>query len=347
MRHLTTLIKYLPYIIFITIIFSGCSSTQVEEEDTLPDIIFLSDRTGRMELHTLQIETGEVEILDMPDFPSEASVESYAWSPKVNKWFFSLSTAEGNDIYSLELGTGNWERITEMPSVIKSPIVPSPSGEYLAFIGFMNGTDVFIIDTNGTDLVHKEFAQSSEIFPVWTEDSDHLIFRSDLNGLPNIFMIDKYGENLQNVSNGPGVDGLFDVSNISDKIVFESDRDGNRDLFVAELGEQDYLNVTSHPARDVSPIWSPDETYILFQSDRDGGEDLYILNIDQNVVTRLTSSPDVGELNPVWCPDSQCVLFNANQNDNQDIFQVNLDGEIINLTNSEANEISPEWWTQQ
>ena len=336
--------RFLRFLFLIVIlIFTSCSAENISMGDTDQTIFILSDRTNKMELHTFQLNSGKFEYIDFTDLSEETVIESYAWSPKINKWFFSLTTSEGNDIFSLDFDGRNLNRITEIPEVQKSTILPSPSGKHVAFIGFSNGMDIYIAHLKGNEIFHLNLPYSNESAINWTMDSNFLIFRSDLNGLPNIFSINNKAENLENISNGPGVDGLFDLSQQENKIVFESDRDGNIDLFTAEIGDTEYINITSDPARDTSPHWSPNGKYILFQSDRDGGEDLYLIDTDSYSVSRLTFTPEIGELNPVWCPDNTCVLFNANQTGNQDIYKVTVEGELKNLTKTETNEISPQW----
>lgn len=336
------IISNLLLLFFIPLILLSCSKTPIEPVNYSPDIYYLSDKSGKPEIYTMEVSKRAIELLELSDLPTDMKVESLAWSQTSYTWFFSLSDQEGNDIYSLDRNGKNLQRITQTPSIIKSPIVPSPNGKFIAFIGYSNNLDLYVIGSNGEAVGYLDLLQSNESHPTWTSDSKHIIFRSDHGGLPNIYSVEINGKNLTNLSKGPGVDGLFDISIISNRLVFDSDRDGNRDLFIVDLGSENYINLTNDPSRDLSPKWSPNEKYILFQSDRDGGEDLYMLELEVKQITRLTHSPEVGELNPIWCLDSQCIIFNSNNGyGNQDLFMVTLDGKLNKLTTSDSNDYSP------
>lgn len=325
---------------------NACVASATLPEEPEEGILFQSDRDGSVRFYLLSKTKEETVELTFPDLPVDSKIEGFSWSSKTEKWFFSLTNELGNDVYSFDVNGQNIKKITDTPMVTKAPLAVSPDGMQISFVGYSLGADILIVESTGDDYTNLTPYKSTDHYPVWTPDNKHIVFRSDYNGLPNIYMIDIDGKNLTNISNGPGVDGLFSVSSDGSRIVFDSDREGSRDLFVANLGEDSYVNITKHPARDIDPKWSPDSQYVLFKSDRDGGEDLYLLKLSDNSVIRLTNSPDNGELNPIWCLDSQCIIFNANLNGQQDIFQVNLDGSIVNLTNSPANEYSPQIWSE-
>jgi hypothetical protein len=68
------------------------------------------------------------------------------------------------------------------------------------------------------------------------------------------------------------------------------------------------------------------------------------MNPDGSVVTNLTNSNSVGELQPAWSPDGTKIAFYSDSSGNLDVFTMNADGSgQTNVTNNLASDEAPAW----
>ena len=134
----------------------------------------------------------------------------------------------------------------------------SPNGKMISVIsGDWNGSQVFVMNADGSNLKQITFTASPRIYPgypkdgncnaVWSPNNARLAYVSYENGSPDIFVIN---------SNGTG----------------------NKRL-------------TNTPLRDESPCWTKDGNYILFSSNRnlDLSSEIYIMRPEGQSQTPLTN----------------------------------------------------------
>ncbi len=68
-------------------------------------------------------------------------------------------------------------------------------------------SEIFVMNSDGTNPVNISNNAAFDGWPVWTTDGKKILFASNRNGPANtsqIFIVDPYGNNLQQLSNGPG-----------------------------------------------------------------------------------------------------------------------------------------------
>jgi Tol biopolymer transport system component len=140
----------------------------------------------------------------------------------------------------------------------------SPDGTLIAFASDRGGDgyDMYVMGADGTGLkrlttgAHNDFSRS------WSPDSREIAFNGNRHGTGQIFIMDRDGGNMRQVTDNPGSTPAFSPGG----------------LFPSFRG-------------DVTPVWSPDGRKVVFSSDRNGHFEIYTINTNGTGLKRLTNTP--------------------------------------------------------
>ncbi|MCM0605461.1 MAG: PD40 domain-containing protein [Xanthomonadaceae bacterium] len=165
----------------------------------------------------------------------------------------------------------------------------------------------------------------------------------------DIFVANRKGEVLEQLTNTPGYDAEATVSPLRDKIVFTSTRGGDLDLWIMDIDGTNQKQLTYGLGYDGGAFFSPDGKRILFRASRPETEvekdkykklllqglveptnmEIYLMDIDGTNLKKVTS---LGRANwaPFFHPDGKRILFSSNHHSNKgrifNIFMINEDG---------------------
>jgi len=84
----------------------------------------------------------------------------------------------------------------------------------------------------------------NDIEPFWSPDGEHIVFTSDRDGNPNIYIMDADGSNVTLLTDGPGNDNNPSWSPDGDRIAFSSDRDGDWEIYVMDADGSNTIQLT-------------------------------------------------------------------------------------------------------
>ena len=218
---------------------------------------------------------------------------------------------------------------------------------------------------------------------VYGQEKNRILFGSDRDGTPEIYVMDADGANLVRLTTDAWVQ-ISPVTKVTSlawspdgtRIAFIADRAGDRRIFVMNADGTDLVRLTDHPAGNGAPAWSPDGRRIAFPLQRFGNDEIFVINADGTELVNLThhSADDAA---PVWSPDGNRIAFTSNRSGNNEIYMMNavvegrryfrrdgaevseedynkllpfLKGEVItgtadplNVTNHPADDGSPVW----
>lgn len=177
--------------------------------------------------------------------------------PDDNSIIFSSSNNTWTGIYKMNLDGNNKILLTPQNKSYGDPKI-SPSGSMIAVTSNdLSGSQIFVMNSNGSNLKQLTFTVSSRIYPgtppdgncnpIWSPIENKLAYVSYENGSPDIFIIN---------SNGTGNKRLTDT-----------------------------------PLRDENPIWTKDGNYIIFSSNRNPNvaSQIYIMRNEGQLQTPLTN----------------------------------------------------------
>jgi len=146
-------------------------------------IAFISMSDGSANLHIMNADGSGRQNLNT--IPSTANDGSPSWSPDGQRLVFT-SEREGNpnnhEIYTIDLNGQNLQRLTTN-GVMDYNSVWSPDGRWIAYYaeqrtsdGIHQGTDVFIMESDGSNRRQLTFGQGTEHDLTWSLDSTSLAF---------------------------------------------------------------------------------------------------------------------------------------------------------------------------
>jgi Tol biopolymer transport system component len=165
----------------------------------------------------------------------------------------------------------------------------------------------------------------------------------------DIFVADRKGKILKQLTNMPGYDAEATVSPDGKKIVFTSMRSGDLELYTMNLDGSDVRQVTNQLGYDGGAFFSPDSKQLVFRASRPttteeqttykqllqqglvqpSSMEIYVCNVDGSNLRQVTK---LGGANwaPYFHPSGKTILFSSNHHTQSgrqfNIFSVQLDG---------------------
>ena len=227
----------------------------------------------------------------------------FSWSPTGKQIYIACT----NRLCAMDIDGNNPFQVN--PSIIGQTIDDidvSSDGLHLVFstgILFQTSTkQIYIMDIDGSHL-QPLFTISSfnDISPRWSPDHQHIVFVSDRNGVPEIYVTNIAGDDVKQLVDSTSKKSYPAWSPDGKQIAFVAYQDGNDDIFSVNADGTNLKQLTNNPAGDNQPDWSPDGKYIAFSSNRDGIAQIYVMNSDGTNQHQLLQNRMPGIL-PRWLP---------------------------------------------
>ncbi len=145
----------------------------------------------------------------------------------------------------------------------------SPDNKKLAFISDRDGNpNIYVIEKEIEDPKCSDDAEStlglyqltdtegSEYDISWSPDGRQILFVSERDGNPEIYVMDNSGNNVVRLTRNDKVKDVQPVWSPDGKnIAFASDLDGDFDIFIMNNKGEDQKRLTNNDASDVDPSW--------------------------------------------------------------------------------------------
>ena len=186
--------------------------------------------------------------------------------------------------------------------------------------------------------------------PAISPDGRWLVFCSERNGNPDLFLVDlKNPGTPRLLLGGAAMEDAPTFSPDGRQLAFVSTREGNADIYVVAFDSRKKLsyaqakNLTGHSRGDFNPAFSPDGKWIAFASDRDGykASEIYLMKSDGSQVSRLTRSAG-WDGSPAWARDGKTIYFYSERDGKPRVYRINRDGTAPSpLTPKGAPALSP------
>jgi Tol biopolymer transport system component len=185
-------------------------------------------------------------------------------------------SGDDGEIHVLSLSTGEDRTVTSIPG----PQFDPDGHEHLLVFrdscaGVNVNDDIAVIRAYG--IGYRNLTRSpdaNEWGPVWSPDGQRIVYSSDENGIPQLFVMDAGGSNARQLSDVWGEYPAWSPD--GSRIAFASSMGGSTpfgdpdyDVFVMNADGSDETNLTTTPdSNEGYPTWSPDGAWIAFESTR-------------------------------------------------------------------------------
>jgi TolB protein len=178
-------------------------------------------------------------------------------------------------------------------------------------------------------------------------------------GTYDIYVANKKGRIIRQLTKTPGYDAEAVVSPKGDKIVFTSDRTGDLELWTMNLDGSDQRQITNALGYDGGAFFSPDGTKLVFRASRPQTEEekkeyldylkkglvaptnmeIFTCNVDGSNLKQITK---LGKANwaPFYHPGGKKIVFSSNHHSKRgydfQLYMINEDGTGLEALTTES-----------
>jgi Tol biopolymer transport system component len=212
--------------------------------------------------------------------------------------------------------------------------------------------DLLVLDL-GTGETRRLLSESvGGVHPSGSLDGTRVVFsRLDNEFNSEIFLVNRDGTGLVNISNHAETDVMPAISPAGGRVAFVTDRAGFQDIFVVNTDGTGLRRITMvDPSPAVTtewwPAWSPNSQQIAYSSTIDGTPDIWTTTVDAPTVvrTRWTGTLDT-DLHPTWSDDGDRIAFerrDANTGET-DIVILTLSTQALQVIRLPGQQLTPSW----
>ena len=254
-------------------------------------IFFISTRSGAKEVWSMDYDGANQQQL--------THLRSIALSPQVSpdrsRVAFTALTKDSWQImmYSLDLG-----RTVSFPHFGGDTFSTawSSDGTKIAFASTMNTgiSEIHIADVSGAGARRLTATRGGDVSPVFNPKTNgQIAFVSGRTGLPQIYIMDADGSNVQRITDqGYAVSPAWSPNGLL--LAFSWVRSygpgilGGADIYVMDIASRQIVQLTHDGGRNDFPSWSPDGRHIVFESTRSGNQQIWSVLADGTHLQQLT-----------------------------------------------------------
>jgi len=207
------------------------------------------------------------------------------------------------ELYEANL-SGDIQKIPTVNQEVASPAI-SLDGNWIVFTIVSDQADNAIALTPRKGGVVTVLFDRDGWDPSWSPDGSHILFAGNVEGRVQLFIMDRDGNNISQVTDLAGLRGRNDWSsqgNLLSTYIGEVSQ-YNRNIYTFGTSGEG-LRMITNGGDNVAPSFSPDGKWIAFMSYRDHfwnqfGCEIYVMRVDGSDVRRLTSN-DTCDWQPRW-----------------------------------------------
>lgn len=183
----------------------------------------------------------------------------------------------------------------------------SPDGTQIVFSaaqGGFDGTNLFVINTDGSGLTLLTQNPDYDENPSWSPDGARIVFDASRSSQPDgVYIMNRDGSSITEISGSAQRPGGADPSWSPDGalIAVAGFSVGGICTMKPDGSAQTAIN-SAYPG--ASPSWAPSGQQIVFVSARDGNRQLYVMGVDGSSPTRITNDA-ASDIEPSWQPEPQ------------------------------------------
>jgi Tol biopolymer transport system component len=195
--------------------------------------------------------------------------------------------------------------------------------------------DIFVIDSDGSNLKNLTKNSASDYFPLWSPDGRHIAFISDRTGDRKIYTMKYDGSEQKKLTKDIVNPDYLAWSPDSRHIVFTSDHTGKKHAYIINNDGSSQKQITKESLDPCHLQWSPDGKCIVFSGKNSNGSDIYLIDIENSAQINLTNDSK-SDITPAWSPDGR-IVFASERDGNLNIYIMDKNGENVTLLTNDSN----------
>jgi Tol biopolymer transport system component len=240
----------------------------------------------------------------------------------------------------------------------------SPDGSKIAFV---SGTQVFVMNADGSGRRQVTTSPTAKTEPVWSADGTRIAYVSNSFDVDQqtdleIWAIKADGTGRTQLTSNTFPDTQPAWSPLGDRIAFVSERtdDTDRNVYVMDSDGTNQQSITAnsppgcspncYQGHDDNPSWSPDGmkiAYIHGDGPSGGGlPDIWTMDPNGANKNNVTDSDTVSYAQPAWSPQGDMFAAVGATDTNRNIHVINSDGtgqELPPIDTDPKSDINPDW----
>ena len=236
--------------------------------------------------------------------------------------------------------------VTPTPTPTPTP-VPGAGAQPIAFIKQVSqaaGFDVFLMNTDGTNIVNLTNTQGDDLKPSWSPDGTRLAYTcyhqpdGSLGGPQRICVRNADGTGFVALSNTFAEDFGPAWSRDGKQIGFTTFTPGSPTLIGIMNADGSGRSSLAAFSGAADPDWSPDNATLVF----DQSNSIWTYNRLTQTALRITNA--TGDSLPHYSPNGAKIVFQSTRDGQPEIYVMNPDGTgQTRLTNNPAWDTAPVW----
>lgn len=251
------------------------------------------------------------------------------------------------EIYLMDADGSNQRAITGHQSISLSPAW-SPGRQEIAYVSYFSGVPgIYLVDVETGRKTPVLISGNLNISPAFSPDGSKIVFaRSVGGGNTEIFVCDRDGDNMRQLTHSSGIDTNPDWSPSGQRIAFTSSRTGSPQIYVMDSEGANLRRVSFDGDYNDGASWSPDGTRLVYASRRRGSFDVAISDI-VTLESRLLTNGGGSHETPSFSPDGKRIVFTSKRATGREnrtqIYIMDADGGNLRQVTREGNNFGPAW----
>lgn len=249
------------------------------------------------------------------------------------------------EIFITDILGNKLRQVTRHRNLVVSPRF-SFDGTHLAYSSYHSGNqNLYITDlrqTKTTRAISKR--KGMNLAPAWSPNGKQLIVTLSKNGNPDLFLINRKGEIIKQLTDKSGINVSPTYSPDGKHIVFVSDRSRKPQLYLMEMATGKIRRLTYEGSENAEPSWSPKENLVVYSSLRNGIYQVCTLNpFQENSAVQITKDQTHHE-SPSWAPDGNQIIFAKRDGSGHKIYGIMKNGNFQRMLFSfPGSQTYPRW----
>ena len=247
------------------------------------------------------------------------------------------------EVYVMDYDGWNQRPLTAHHTLSFSPDW-SPDGETIAYVSYLDGAPgIYQVETQTGAKSPLITSSDLDISPAYSPDGRRLAFsRSVGRGNSEIFVADRNGSNLVQLTRSSGIDTNPAWSPDGNEIAFTSSRGGSPQIYVMSADGTNLRRVTFEGDYNDGAAWDPKSARIVHATRRGNKFDLAITDL-----VTLESKPlkrsDGSHESPSFSPDGRKIVYASTRGGNTQIYVLDLAGGGETQLTRTGNNRGPAW----